>query len=50
MMLNQPWEYGWCINEKKLMKLMTCNPALDKVGSFVFFASCFLITRFLPSK
>ena len=52
MMLNQPWESGWCINEEKLdVKWMACNPAPEEVVVFFcFFLSYFLITRFLPSE
>ena len=36
MVLNQPWESGWYINEKKLdVKWMTCKPVPDEVV-FVF--------------
>ena len=51
MVLNQPWEYDWCINEEQLdIKWMTCNPAPEDVGFFGFFASYILITRFSSSE
>ena len=36
MVLNQPWENGWCMNEGKLdVKWMTDNPAPDEIGVFI---------------
>ena len=60
MVLSQPWEIGWCINEETLdVKWITCNPPPEHVFFFGevggkgvgwVFGTYFLITRFLPSK
>ena len=32
MVLSQPWEIGWCINEETLdVKWITCNPPPEHV-------------------